>query len=478
MTAAFDPLKDRGSWHRPGLALSRRWQACSLAVQFLLAGGIVALVTMLAIGLLVTSLIERAVTRNAAATTALYVDSVIAPLLPDLQQNTVLTDPVKRALDETLGHGALGDRLVAMRIWNPDGTIIYSTNGAQVGQRYPLSPELQQAAAGRIEARYDPDGTGNQLAPSPAAPLLAIYNPLLQPWSGEVVAMMEFHELADELHAALAGARMRSWLAVATTTSIFFLLLGAIVLRGSRTIDEQGRRLAAQVSELTALLASNERLQARVGKATQRATALNESYLRRLGADLHDGPAQLIAFAALRLDSEALLADAVSREEREREIGRIRASLADGLSEIRTICRGLVLPQIEEAGMADVISRAVCDYEQRTGASVDREIGCLNQGAPLSQRICAYRLIQEALYNGHRHCPGAPQAVLARLEAGRLHVVVSDRGPGFDPERIRPGSIGIEGMRDRVESLGGRFDLRTSSQGTVVAMSFELEDGS
>ena len=39
-------------------------------------------------------------------------------------------------------------------------------------------------------------------------------------------------------------------------------------------------------------------------RATQRAAALNESYLRRIGADLHDGPAQLIAYASLRLDSQ------------------------------------------------------------------------------------------------------------------------------------------------------------------------------
>ena len=476
MTAALDPPKGRGSPRGFSLSVNRRWRDLSLATQFLVAGGSVALVAMLLIGLLVTTLIERAVTRNAAATTALYVDSVIAPLLPDLQQNTVLADPVKRALDETLGHGALGNRLVAMRIWNPDGTILYAMDDTLVGQRLPLSPELQQARAGRIEGRYVPTGNGDHGAASGSAPLLAIYNPLLQPWSGEVVAMMEFHELADELHEALAGARFRSWLAVAATTSTFFLLLGAIVLRGSRTIDDQGRRLSAQVSELKSLLAANEALQARVSSATQRATALNESYLRRLGADLHDGPAQLIAFAALRLDSEALLADGTSRKIREREVSRIRASLADGLSEIRTICRGLVLPQIEEAGVADVIVRAVDDYEQRTGATVERHIDGSGLAVPLSQRICAYRFVQEALNNGHRHCRGAPQSVRAEAQTGRLQVTVSDRGPGFDPEKIGQGSIGIVGMRDRIESLGGRFELQTSPNGTVVSMSFELEE--
>ncbi len=476
MTVAIGRDRDRSSSTSFLPRLSRRWRSSSLALQFFIAGGTVALLAMLLIGLLVTSVIERAVTRNAAAMTALYVDSVIAPLLPDMQRNIVLADPVKRALDETLGQGALGDRLVAMRIWSRNGRILYATNDSLVGQRFPLTDELEQAAEGEIHARYQPEEPGAPAGFTHSGPLLAIYNPLLQPWSGEVVAVMEFYERADDLRAALAEARLRSWLAVAAITASVFLILGAIVLRGSRTIDDQARRLSGQVRELTRLLQANEALQERVGRATQRATALNESFLRRLGSDLHDGPAQLIALAALRLDSETLLADETSRNGRAHEVERIRHSLRDALSEIRTICRGLVLPQIDGADIADVISRAVEDYEQRTGVIVECRIDRADVAVPLSQRICAYRFIQEALNNGHRHCRGAPQSVSAYASGNTLRVVVADGGPGFDPENIGPGSIGIEGMRDRIESLGGHFDLRSSSNGTVLAMTFELED--
>ena len=58
----------------------QRWGKLSLALQFLIAGGISLLVVMLVVGLWVTSQIRQGVMRNSAATTALYVDSVIAPL--------------------------------------------------------------------------------------------------------------------------------------------------------------------------------------------------------------------------------------------------------------------------------------------------------------------------------------------------------------------------------------------------------------
>ena len=81
--------------------LADRWNSQSLALQFLLVGGLVSVVAMILIGTAVTNLIETAVTRNSAAATALYVDSVVAPLLPDMQTNEVLGDSVTRALDET-----------------------------------------------------------------------------------------------------------------------------------------------------------------------------------------------------------------------------------------------------------------------------------------------------------------------------------------------------------------------------------------
>ncbi len=81
----------------------------SLAQRFLLVGGLVSLVATVIVGAFVTSPIEDAVARNSGAATALYVDSVIAPLLPDLQGSADLSDSVKQALDETLGQGALGN---------------------------------------------------------------------------------------------------------------------------------------------------------------------------------------------------------------------------------------------------------------------------------------------------------------------------------------------------------------------------------
>ncbi len=74
---------------------------------------------MFFIGVL-AKIIEDPVIHNPGAATSLYVDSVVAPLLPDMQTQSVLDDGRSQALDETLSQGALGRRLVSFKLWRAD----------------------------------------------------------------------------------------------------------------------------------------------------------------------------------------------------------------------------------------------------------------------------------------------------------------------------------------------------------------------
>ncbi|MGD9479556.1 sensor histidine kinase [Shinella sp. G-2] len=446
-----------------------RWNSQSLARQFLTMGGIVSVCAMVAIGAFLSGRIEEVVTSNAAATTALYVDSVIAPILPDMQRNEVLDDTTTRALDETLGQGALGKRLLLFRLWRADGTVLYADDPSVTGTRRALDEALQTAFSGQMMARFETSDANDR-------PVLKIYNPVLQPWSGEVVAVSEFHEVADDFQQSLWRARLHTWLAVAAFTLAFFVLLSVIVLRGSRTIEQQRHALSQRVDDLSELLAQNEMLRGRVQRASQRATAFNESYLRRIGADLHDGPAQLVAYASLRLDSTALRSAATPEATREREVDAIKQSLDEAMREIRTICGGLVLPQIEAAGLSDLLQQSVAAHRQRTGSEVDLTLSGPPERISPAIKICIYRFVQETLNNAFRHGGGRGQRVAQRMEDGQLVIEVADSGPGFEPGSIRPTSLGLAGLRERIESLGGTFEIATSAKGTIARMTASIEE--
>jgi signal transduction histidine kinase len=428
---------------------------------------------MMCVGLAVTRLIEDNVTRHAGATAALYVDSVIAPLLPDMQRNEMLDVGIAQALDETLEQGALGERLLSFRLWRSDGTILYANDRSLVGQRFPISSSLQTAFSGEMVAEFGPaDDVESRSERESRLPLLEIYNPVLQPWSGNVVAVLEFYEIATELQHDLRFALIRTWLVVAGVILCFFLALSAIVIRGSKTIDQQRSALQDRIRDLSEALHHNRELRDRVQKASQRAVAYNERYLRRIGADLHDGPAQLVAFASLRLDSDLMVGNSTP-EQRDLEVTRIRASLDEAMAELRNICRGLVLPHIESAALSEILRTLVQAYEQRSGKTVSLT---LSQPVPQlspSEKICVFRFVQEALNNGFRHADGRGQRVIQTWSGETFSVAVADAGGGFDTELVPPNGIGLVGLRERVESLGGLFEVSSSARGTTVQMSFE-----
>lgn len=456
----------------------RRWNARSLASQFFITGGLVSLFAMFLVGLTVTHLIADAAIHNSGAATALYVDSVVAPLLPDMQSETLLDEGSAQALDETLGQGALGRRLVSFKLWRRDGTVLYSNEKQLVGKTFPVNEKLRQAFDGALVARYeissDPESVNERKL---GKPLMEIYNPVLQPWSGQAVAVLEFYETAEGLDDSLAWARLWSWLAVAGVTAMFFLVLSILVFRASGTIEIQRRHLKARVRELSVLLRENQALQRRLRRASQRAATLNETYLRGIGADLHDGPAQHIAYASLRLDSEVLMNASTLPETRAKELAWIRSSLAEAMTEIRDICRGLVLPHIENASIGEIVKRVVEAHQDKTGTLVETSVEDDRPELTPAVRICIYRFIQEALNNAYRHGGGVEQTVSAVARAGQVRVSVSDQGAGFDPTEVRPASLGLLGLRERVDSLGGEFDVKTGEGGTTLTITFESMDG-
>jgi signal transduction histidine kinase len=467
-------FSDLDVW-RGSLSLVDTWNRQSLARQFLIAGGIVWLTAMLIIGAVVTNLIREAVIRNSAAATALYVDGIIAPILPDLKTQSLLDDVTSRALDETFAQAPLRGRIFSFKLWRADGVLLYSTDKAQTGRQYSPSPALRKAFTGQIVAEFglaeDPESEAERKL---GKPLLEIYNPVLQPWSGEVVAVSEFYEVADDFRQSLNEAQTRSWLAVAGTGVVIFLLLSAIVLRGSRTIDSQQRVLAQRVDELSQLLEQNRQLRQRVQLASQRTTALNESYLRRLGADLHDGPAQLIAYAALRMESRFMRDPTTPPEARSEEIAAIKSRLEEAMNEIRSICSGLVLPHIEHVDLAEVIRNAATSHERRTSTPVALSLPDASPAVSPSAKICIYRFVQEALNNSYRHAEGKGQSISLDVEGHQVVVEVCDRGPGFDPARVRPEGLGLSGMRERIASLGGDLDIVSSSTGTCLRLRLGL----
>lgn len=455
--------------------LISRWRNAALATQFAVAGGIVMLVAMLVVGQWVAARISETVIRNWANATALYMESFISPLSQDLADSDELSPLAHRALDEVFTSTSLGARVVSYKIWKEQGRIIDASDHALLGRQFPVGPELRAAWAGEVSASLA-DLTEQENAGEAAlgVPLLEIYSPIREVWSGRVIGVVEFYERADALVADLTQARRRSWGAVAAVFGAIGLVLWGIVARGSRLIVAQAAELQQQVAELAELSAHNTALRLRVQGAAGRISALHDQVLRQVGADLHDGPAQQLAFAALRMDSLAphLASDGAPL------LAEMERAVKDAIREIRSISRGVALPDIAERCPCAFIADLAETHRARSGTDV--EVTCLADDLPpldAAVKTCLYRFVQEGLTNAWRHAEGREQAVWLGRVGDRLVLCVTDRGPG-PGTRISgnaDGGLGLAGLRDRVEALGGLFDIRArDGGGTELSMELQL----
>jgi signal transduction histidine kinase len=440
---------------------SFRGQFLSFSLLILLAG-------MVTIGLWIQGEVSDAVIDRTAGITALYVDSFVSPLVQDLTpQGVALESQV--ALDALLSETPLGREIVAFKIWLPDGVIAYSQEGSLIGSTFPLGDDLAAAFEGEVVSNLSTlDGAENAYEAQRWSRLIETYAPIRQAPDGRVIAVSEFYQVPDALLGDIASARVRSWIVVAGATTIMYLALVGMVRRASNTILAQQAELSQRVVELGGALAENQRLHERTRRAAERTTALNERYLHRISADLHDGPSQDIALALLRLDSVARPTQEPS--DAESEVEAIRGALDSALADLRSTARGLRLPEIEALSVEGAIQRVVGDVGRVTGRPATLETVGLPNELPLFLKITLYRVLHEALSNSARHAPSARSSVRVSIVSGGLDVEVADDGPGFEAaESPQSDTLGLAGMRERVEMLGGTFSLRSNAgAGTMI----------
>ena len=272
------------------------------------------------------------------------------------------------------------------------------------------------------------------------------------------------------------ASAIHSGVSTALAVAVLLLLVGVCVFARAvnRTTSAQRRALRESASQVSALLATNEGLRRRIDTLYVRTAETHEAFLRRVGSELHDGPAQLIAFALLRLDS---LSPGSNRNPTQSDYDRIRAALTDSLADIRSISAGLILPELEAVSPAEVLRLAARNHERRTGTHVRCEIESLPLRLSPTLKSCLYRFTQGALSNAYRHAGGLGQTVRGTHRDGVVEIAISDSGSGFDPEKktSKDARLGLIGMRDRVASLGGTFDLCSRpGAGTRVTARFEV----
>ncbi len=189
---------------------------------------------------------------------------------------------------------------------------------------------------------------------------------------------------------------------------------------------------------------------------------------KRLAHEVHDEAGQLIATAQLALADVALEMPASSREG-VAKVSRVLDEVADQLRRLAHELRPTVLDDLGLLSALEFLSQGVI---KRTGLDVRVEGSTAGRLDPIIETTL-YRVVQEAVLNVVKHARA--RSVIIRVEHGPTHIRCSirDDGVGFDaggqPEG--PRGLGLLGIGHRVETLGGRLEIRTRpGQGTTLVV--------
>ncbi|HEY8583096.1 MAG TPA: ATP-binding protein [Capillimicrobium sp.] len=416
--------------------------------QFALSG----LISVLVIGVIAV-VAFRAIGREQALDEAKDVTRLTAAAVVEPALTQALVDGDREALerfDWLIREGVLANSSIQrIKLWTPDGRIVYSDEPRLIGQRYALDDEeLEILRSDRVQAEVSDLESPENRFERGHGELLEVYLPAHLP-SGEPLLFETYRPAA----------------AISDTSG-----------------DLTRAFIPALLGGLVALWLVNLPLAAALSRRVRRAREEREAYLqaamhaseherRRIAADLHDGVVQDLNGLSLQMAAEARAADARGEPE---AAARLRDLSATGRQLTRGLRHALVdiyPPTLHREGLAPALAD-LAESVRRRGPAVAADV---EDGLELPPDVEAllFRIAQESLRNVVSHADASQVRLRVGRDEGRAVLVVGDDGRGFDPaaadEAASDGHLGLRALRSLTVDAGGRFVVRSApGAGTEV----------
>jgi len=231
------------------------------------------------------------------------------------------------------------------------------------------------------------------------------------------------------------------------------------------------------------LLAKSLQLQKHLQHLSHQVLQAQEEERKRISRELHDGILQVLTavnfhLAALKKEAAPNGKDLKSKII---QTQRLVEESVDIVHQCATQLRPLAL---DDLGLIPVLQSHVKDFAKRTGLAVHFSPFTRNRTDLLDgdKRTVLYRVAQEALLNVAKHAQASHVSVSIRKLRGVIRMEVRDDGKSFDVRgvlsRKRNKGLGLLGMRERVEMIGGRFAVESSpSKGTTIRADIPFGNG-
>jgi signal transduction histidine kinase len=205
----------------------------------------------------------------------------------------------------------------------------------------------------------------------------------------------------------------------------------------------------------------------------------------QLAHELHDGLSQSLAFVNMQAQSALLHLDGEQLEAARAHLDRLVEVSRELQVDTRELIGNLLAVSLPSEGFCASLRQIVTRYEQQNGLAIHLHIDpsaealCSPDLLPPAVGVQLVRIAQEALSNVYKHADAPGEiGVQLQIEAGQIHLAITDNGAGFDRDEIGAdrGHFGLQVMRQRAALIGGRLLVQSApGEGTRVGVCVPLE---
>jgi signal transduction histidine kinase len=252
-------------------------------------------------------------------------------------------------------------------------------------------------------------------------------------------------------------------------------VLGTLILfcPTSQPPGDRELEVVEQATHIAAIAIEYHRKEEELHDLSRRLYQSQDQERRRIARELHDSTGQKLAVLGLNLaiGRAALVKQPSESDKTLLECESLIRNISD---ELRTLSYLLHPPLLDECGLNLAVQWYVSGINQRNGLHVEIELPDEPRRLSDEAELAVFRIVQASLTNVHLHSEASKAKVQLAQTLDGVVVTISDDGHGIPAGVLDHSSptktvgVGITGMRERVEQLGGRLEIKTGRHGTKV----------
>lgn len=244
---------------------------------------------------------------------------------------------------------------------------------------------------------------------------------------------------------------------------------------------EHDERLLTTVANVASVSIQNARLleetrlsRDRLAELSKKLVEVHETEARSIGRELHDQIGQMLT--ALKLTLEIL--PQLPAEQSAKKLVGAQELLDELINRVSRLSLELRPPMLDDLGLIPALLWHINRYQEQTGIEVDFQHGSV-EGRRFTSEVetTVYRIVQETLTNVARHSHAKRAVLGVHARDGWMEIQIEDNGSGFDLQAAFAKNRGLAGMRERVNLLGGAFQIESQEgKGTRKRIRLPLQE--